>query len=150
MFTSLLGNSDTKQFKYKLLFMLYALFLFLLSASKSAELFLPQILALQAWLGGDKLMHLKLAAVLSFIATTAFAPIESKRRGLALVVTMTLLAGALLLDELHQLLLGSRHFDWADTAYGLVGLVLGLTSRFLIDIPIYAIKYRNRVKNINK
>jgi hypothetical protein len=63
---------------------------------------------------------------------------------------MALLASALLVDELHQLLLGSRHFDWVDTAYGLLGLVLGLISRFLIDVPFYAIKYRNRVKNKNK
>lgn len=150
MFTSLLGNSDTKQFNYKLLFVLYALLLFLLSASKSAELFLPQILALQAWLGGDKLMHLKLASVLSFVAITAFAPLKSKRRPLVLLIIMALLASALLADELHQLLLGSRHFDWADTAYGLLGLVLGLISRLLIDVPFYAIRYRNRVKNKNK
>ena len=141
MFTSFLGRNDARQLTYKLLFILYALFLLLLSACKSAELFLPQIHALQAWLGGDKLMHCKLAIFLSFFAISAYAPKASKRRGVSLLIVIALLACGLLLDEFHQLLLGSRRFDLIDTVYGLLGVGLGLILRFFVDASVSALKH---------
>lgn len=118
----------------------YCLFLLGLSVCKSAELLLPEIHGFEAWLGGDKLMHLKLALLLSFVILTAFAPKGLFHRAWRVLLIMLLLIIALCIDELHQLLLGSRRFEWLDTAYGVLGLGLGLLGRLLLDCAFIVVR----------
>jgi hypothetical protein len=101
----------------------------MLSLFKSAEVFLPAIYQFEAWLGGDKLMHLKLASVLSVLACFTASNIKM---GFALhtfwrlLGVQSLLASCLLLDEAHQYLAASRRFEWLDFYYGAGGLLIGL------------------------
>jgi hypothetical protein len=110
-------------------FTLYCCLLLMLSFFKSAELFLPAIYQFEAWLGGDKLMHLKLSVVLSVLACFAVSNIK---KGFALNIFWRLLfvhlflVSCLLLDEAHQYLASSRRFELMDFYYGAVGLFIGL------------------------
>jgi VanZ family protein len=113
------------------IFTFYCFFLLMLSFFKSAELFLPAIYQFEAWLGGDKLMHLKLAFVLSLLA--CFAANSIKRNFLLnafwrLLFIQLFLASCLLLDEAHQYLAPSRRFELMDFYYGVGGLLIGLLS----------------------
>jgi hypothetical protein len=102
----------------------------MLSFFKSAELFLPANYQFEVWLGGDKLMHLKLSVVLSVLACFAASSIK---KGLPLntvwrVLFMQLfLVSCLLLDEAHQYLAPSRRFELLDFYYGAGGLLIGLS-----------------------
>jgi VanZ family protein len=111
------------------IFVLYCFFLLSLSALKSAGLFLPLLLQFEAMLGGDKLMHLQLALVLSLLACLA-SRVFFVRKAIALpwqlMAVFIILSAGLLLDELHQYLLSSRHFELMDTAFGVTGVALGL------------------------
>ena len=110
-------------------FIIYCFFLLLLTTLKSAGLFLPFLLQFEAMLGGDKLMHLQLAMILSLLACWASREFFV-RRSIALVwqllLVFLLLSVGLLLDELHQYLLSSRHFELKDTAFGILGVTIGL------------------------
>jgi hypothetical protein len=114
----------------KVIFTFYCCLLLMLSLFKSAEVFLPAIYQFQGWLGGDKLMHLKLAVVLSVLACCAVSNIKM---GFALhtfwrlLAVQSLLAACLLLDEAHQYLAATRRFEWLDFYYGASGLLIGVS-----------------------
>jgi hypothetical protein len=111
------------------LFIAYCLLLLLLTTFKSAELFLPAIYQLEAWLGGDKLMHLKLSILLSLFACMAaqgFKYLAALKLVWRLFFIQIFLMLALLLDESHQYLAYSRRFEWLDYYYGISGLFIGL------------------------
>jgi hypothetical protein len=101
----------------------------MLSFFKSAELFLPAIYQFEAWLGGDKLMHLKLSALLSFLACAGAHKLklwgELKLLWKLFFIQLFLMM-ALLLDESHQYLASTRRFEWLDYSYGISGLFIGL------------------------
>jgi hypothetical protein len=102
----------------------------MLSFFKSAELFLPAIYHFEAWLGGDKLMHLKLSIILSVLACFVSNnikkgfPLNTVWR---LLLMQLFLVSCLLLDEAHQNLAPSRRFEWLDFYYGARGLLIGLS-----------------------
>lgn len=114
------------------LFILYGITLLSLSIFKTSELFLPAIYQFEAWLGGDKLMHLKLSIVLSILASIAAQKLTAKKAlGLnifwRLIAVHTCLGMGLLMDEAHQHLSSARRFEWMDFSYGLAGLSIGLS-----------------------
>ena len=117
----------TLQLKQVIL-LIYGCFLISLSVFKTSEIFLPYIYQLEAFLGGDKLMHLKLSAVLSILAL--FALIPNGKQGLKLLAhafgICFLLITGLMLDELHQALISTRRFEWLDFIYGVSGISMGL------------------------
>ncbi|MEH6345136.1 MAG: VanZ family protein [Bermanella sp.] len=117
------------------LLLLYCLFLLLLSGFKSAQIGLPIISALEVSLAGDKLMHFYLALLLSFLAWPVALLISNKKYNTFIVLALVFgfLSVLLALDELHQLLVDSRHFELKDTLFGVSGLVLGLLIRLLLD-----------------
>ena len=113
----------------RLIFAGYLLFLALLSVCKSAEIFLPYIYQFEAYLGGDKLMHFKLALLLGVLAAVTFYRKQ-------MLVVILLLVVALVIDESAQYVLSCRRFEWLDGLYGVAGLALGvliggLIKRFL-------------------
>ena len=119
------------------LFIAYSVFLVVLSVCKSAEWFLPTIYGLEHWLGGDKWMHLKLAAGLSFLACFASEQVMKltlMKRMLAVFVFLSL---ALLLDEMLQYIIAARRFEWLDSAYGVCGLASGIAT-YLVILMILA------------
>jgi hypothetical protein len=120
-----------------IIFTFYCIVLFLLSAFKSTELFLPAIYQFEAWLGGDKLMHLKLSIVLSLLACSvaqrAKAWLKLSLFWRLFFAQIFLMLG-LLLDESHQYLTHSRRFEWMDFSYGVIGLFIGLAIYCLILI----------------
>ncbi len=107
----------------------YGCLLIALSAFKSAELFLPTIYQLEAFFGGDKLMHLKLSIGLSYLALFALVKAGDDVKLLSVLLrasaVCTLLISGLLLDELHQALVATRRFEWWDLAYGMAGIGIG-------------------------
>lgn len=134
MFTNL------RAFKIAVL-VLYGCCLIALSIFKTAELFLPTIYAIEGWLGGDKLMHLKLSAVLTVLALLALVSVN-ERRAVSSDSTNTdfyptffsvlislgicgLLVAGLLVDELHQAFVSTRRFELSDLAYGVSGISIG-------------------------
>jgi len=112
-----------------LVFIAYCFFLLLLTVFKSSGLFLPFLLQLESMLGGDKLMHLQLAMLLSFLACLASREFFVRRSivlGWQLLIVFVLLSTGLFLDELHQYILSSRVFELMDTAFGILGVTIGL------------------------
>lgn len=105
----------------------YACFLVSLSVFKTAEMFLPHIYALESWLGGDKLMHLKLSFGLSLLALMTFVQAKAivKRLFQSIMVCFILVSG-LFADEFHQALVSTRRFEWLDLSYGVTGIFMGL------------------------
>jgi hypothetical protein len=114
----------------KVVFTFYCCLLLMLSFFKYTEIFLPTNYQLEAWLGGDKLMHLKLSSVLSVMASFAASSIK---KGFLLNIFWRLLfiqlflVSCLLLDEAHQYLAPSRRFELMDFYYGAGGLLIGLS-----------------------
>jgi hypothetical protein len=110
-------------------FTVYCLILLALSFFKSAELFLPFIYQMEDWLGGDKLVHMKLSLVLSFIACIVSREIKKDIKinlTLRLFFMQIVLMIGLLFDEAHQYVMFSRRFEWMDFYYGASGLFIGL------------------------
>jgi hypothetical protein len=102
----------------------------MLSLFKSAEVFLPAISQFQLWVGGDKLMHLKLSSVLSLLACFVACNIMKNfviHVFWRLLFIQLFLTSCLLLDEAHQYLALSRRFEWLDFYYGAFGLLIGLS-----------------------
>jgi VanZ family protein len=102
----------------------------MLSFFKSTEMFLPAIYQFQGWLGGDKLMHLKLSIILSVLACFAASKIKKGfplKTVWRLLFIQSFLASCLLLDEAHQYFAPSRRFEWLDIYYGAGGLLIGLS-----------------------
>lgn len=118
--------------------LLFCCLLLVLSAFKTLELYLSYIYQLERFLGGDKLMHFKLSAVLSFLALLAFLSPQKKLSELVSLIALIfcfLLAG-LGLDELHQALTSTRRFEWMDLAYGVGGIVFGMSVFLLYRLLI--------------
>jgi hypothetical protein len=110
-------------------FALYCSLLVALSVCKSAELFLPAIYQFEFWLGGDKLMHLKLSLLLSLLACFASNKVNlagSLNFFWRIATTQAILVAGLLVDEGHQYFATSRRFEWLDFSYGATGLFMGL------------------------
>lgn len=134
MFTS--KGSLNRSFGIKFcIFVIYGCFLIALSALKTAELFLPYIYQLESVLGGDKLMHLKLSAALSFLALLVFVPKWGSVWGLKVVIRCLLVCLLLIiglsLDELHQAFTSTRRFEFMDLAHGIAGICIGLVAYWL-------------------
>ena len=125
---------------------LYGCCLIALSLFKTTEFFLPTIYSLESWLGGDKLMHLKLSAILTVLALLALVS-KGEGAGVHLGVNGSahsalkavlfslgicfLLVAGLLFDELHQALVSTRRFEWYDLAYGVSGISIGFSVFWL-------------------
>jgi hypothetical protein len=112
-----------------LVFTVYCLVLLALSFFKSVELFLPFIHQMEDWLGGDKLVHMKLSLVLSFFACIVSREVRKDIKinlPLRLFFMQIVLIIGLLLDEAHQYVMLSRRFEWMDFYYGASGLFIGL------------------------
>lgn len=121
-----------------IVFVAYCVFLLALSVLKSTESFLPAIYQFEAWLGGDKLMHLKLSALLSLLACIVsheFKRLYALNIIWRVFVIQLLLTLSLLADEAHQYLMATRRFEWADFSYGAAGLLIGLFA-YLISFKI--------------
>ena len=116
-----------------IVFFLYCAALLLMSGFKSAEMYLHYINGFEKWLGGDKLMHLYLAMVLALLAMPVARAVTYKNKALNVFTLFIILITCLLLDELHQAMVGSRHFDSHDTLYGGLGLIIGLTIRLFFE-----------------
>ena len=114
----------------QVILLIYGCFLIALSVFKTSEILLPYIYQFEALLGGDKLMHLKLSAVLSILAL--FALIPNRKQGMRLLAHALgicfLLVTGLMLDELHQALISTRRFEWLDFVYGVSGISMGLVA----------------------
>jgi hypothetical protein len=116
-------------FKSKvILLIVYGCFLITLSIFKTTEIMLPAIFRMEFFLGGDKLTHLILSSILSFLALWALAYKSSKGLMYRCFIICLLLIIGLLADELHQALVGSRRFEWLDFACGVGGIGLGFMS----------------------
>ncbi len=120
-----------------MLFALYCAVLLLMSGFKSAEMYLQTINGFEKWLGGDKLMHLYLAMVLAFLAVPVARAVTYKNITLNVFTLFIILITCLLLDELHQAMVDSRHFDWHDTLYGGLGLIIGLNVRLFFEQKVF-------------
>jgi len=120
-----------------MLFVLYCVVLLLMSGFKSAEMYLQTINGFERWLGGDKLMHLYLAMVLAFLALPVARTVNYKNKALNVCTLFTILITCLLLDELHQAMVVSRHFDWHDTLFGGLGLIAGLNVRLFFEQKVF-------------
>lgn len=129
-----ISQSQIRMLKVFIL-VIYGCLLIALSAFKSAELFLPTIYQLEAFFGGDKLMHLKLSIGLSYLALFALVKISDDVTLLSVLLrsfaVCTLLVSGLLLDELHQALVSTRRFEWWDLAYGMAGIGIGFVVYIL-------------------
>jgi hypothetical protein len=148
MFTSK-KPANKKLIRIKIIaLILYGCFLIALSFLKTAEVMLPTIYQLESMLGGDKLMHLTLSSLLSFIALWALVPnlLEGLKFNIArwllwcLVICALLITG-LLIDELHQAFVKSRRFEWLDLAYGVGGIGVGCIIFIVINLPKLTHKY---------
>ncbi|MCT7360092.1 VanZ family protein [Thalassolituus pacificus] len=106
-------------------FLLYGTLLVILSGCKSAGLFLPSIIALEHWFGGDKWMHFYLALVLSLLANFAAGRVIKLSWLPRILLVAAVLMVALILDEMHQYLVALRRFDLQDSVWGGVGVLAG-------------------------
>lgn len=107
-------------------FIVFGVVLAVLSCLKSMQLWVPEIAALEGWLGGDKWMHFKLSFVLSLLGLMATRCVLPSWSVLPRVsVTLFFLTLMLALDEFLQQFSDSRHFDVDDLYAGSVGLVTG-------------------------
>jgi hypothetical protein len=135
----------------KVVFTFYCFFLLMLSFFKSAEWFLSAIYQFEVWLGGDKLMHLKLSLILSVLASFAASSIS---KGFPLNVFWRLLfiqlflVSCLLLDETHQYVMLSRRFEWMDFYYGASGLFIGLF--IYCGMLFIRFSYKSVIKNTSR
>jgi len=130
-----MGVKSIKNKVNVVLLLLYGLFLLLLSGLKSAQLCLIAISTLEVALGGDKLMHFYLALLLSFLAWPVALLINNKKYSASIVFTLlfSFLSLLLALDELQQLLVSSRYFEFKDTLFGVSGLAMGLVIRVVLN-----------------
>lgn len=114
------------------LFLIYGCCLIVLSVFKTSEIFLPYIYRFEDFLGGDKLMHLKLSFLLTVMALVALMPSTKdsfKVLFYAVGISACLILG-LAMDELYQDWASTRRFEWMDFAYGASGIGLGLLLYF--------------------
>lgn len=116
------------------LFIAYAVLLVVLSACKSAGLFLHEIHAAEVFFGGDKWMHLILAVPLSLLANIASERVMKLSSSARIVLVLTGLVLGLMADELHQQFFASRRFDWMDSVWGSTGLLVGLAVYLLVGL----------------
>ncbi|HCM05274.1 MAG TPA: hypothetical protein DIC30_04620 [Oceanospirillales bacterium] len=126
----------------------YGCFLIALSSLKTTKTMLPIIYQFEAALGGDKLMHLILSMLLSLLALWALVPDLLKTFNLSFGRWLFLCFGVcllltfgLLVDELHQMFVRSRRFEWLDFAYGVGGIGIGFIIFTIINLPKLTHKY---------
>ena len=115
-----------------LLFVSYVATLISLSAFKSLEIYLPTLFLIERLMGGDKWMHLKFSAILSILACFASERVLDLAAFRRMLVVLMSLMLALAIDESLQYLLVSRRFEFLDYAYGLSGVVSGISLYALI------------------
>lgn len=105
-------------------FVLFGVILVALSTLKSLHMFLPELKALERFMGGDKWMHFKLAALLGFLGSMSARQL-SKEVIIVMPLTLLSLLAALAADELLQKLSPSRAFDLGDLYAGVLGIITG-------------------------
>jgi hypothetical protein len=115
------------------LFAVYCVALLLLSGFKSADICVQYISAFERWLGGDKLMHFYLAALLAFLALPVARNVRYKNKTISVLMLFVLLMACLLVDEFHQALISTRYFDGYDTFFGGLGLIAGLSLGLIFE-----------------
>lgn len=140
-----------------LVFFVYGFFLVLLSFFKTIEIFLPYIHALEAGLGGDKLMHLQLATLLTTLALLAFgshASLKKKASSMTFlqvairgIFVCLIIASGLLADELLQSMVSTRRFEWSDFNYGASGIAASAII-YVSSCALYAIFLRSNEEKV--
>lgn len=117
-----------------LVLLFYGSLLVVLSVSKSAEFLLEYLYQLEDYFGGDKQMHLKLAAMLSILGCFAAERVLDLARLKRVVLVVGLASVFLTIDEGIQYVLDSRRFEFEDLAYGIAGLMLGCLGYLIFDV----------------
>lgn len=122
-----------------LLLLIYVIFLITLSGLKSSGIAVHWIHALELYLGGDKWAHFLLAVPLSLLGNLVAEAVIKVSPAKRIIIVLTVLTMALVMDELHQFFVAIRHFDWKDTLYGFGGVLTGvLLYVFVRRITKYA------------
>ncbi|TNC83333.1 MAG: hypothetical protein CSH37_14775 [Thalassolituus sp.] len=129
-----------KRYWVGLLLLAYGSLLVVLSVSKSAEFLLEYLYQLEDYFGGDKQMHLKLAAMLSILGCFAAERVLDLARLKRVVLVVSLASVFLTIDEGIQYVLDSRRFEFEDLAYGIAGLVLGCLGYLIFDAAKGAVR----------
>lgn len=117
-----------------LVLLFYGSLLVVLSVSKSAEFLLGYLYQLEDYFGGDKQMHLRLAAMLSILGCFAAERVLDLARLKRVVLVVSLASVFLTIDEGIQYVLDSRRFEFEDLAYGIAGLLLGCLGYLVFDL----------------
>jgi len=123
--------SNKKKFLYIPLG-LYWLLIFILTSIPGKSI--PKVLG-----GVDKIKHLGAYFVLAFLLSFALKMQNGYPKISKNSIFFTLLITSLygLLDEIHQIFIPGRHFDWWDLLADIVGSVLGILLVKIIISSIY-------------
>ena len=133
-----------------LVLLFYGSLLVVLSVSKSAEFLLEYLYQLEDYFGGDKQMHLKLAAMLSILGCFAAERVLDLARLKRVVLVVSLASVFLTIDEGIQYVLDSRRFEFEDLAYGIAGLILGCLGYLIFDAAKAAVRRLLSGRAVNK
>jgi len=139
-----------KKYWVGLLLLAYGSLLVALSVSKSAEFLLEYLYQLEDYFGGDKQMHLKLAAMLSILGCFAAERVLDLARLKRVVLVVSLASVFLTIDEGIQYVLDSRRFEFEDLAYGIAGLMLGCLGYLTFDAAKGAVRRLLSDRAVNK
>lgn len=117
-----------------LFFFMFCMTLVVLSTLKSFHFFVDELRLLEGFVGGDKCLHFYLSLILGFLGCfSAVRMVTSRRRWLAVSVTLISLMVGLFLDEYMQQFSENRIFDPMDLYAGTLGLLTGLVIYILIS-----------------
>lgn len=139
-----------KKYWVGLLLLAYGSLLVVLSVFKSAEYLLEYLYQLEDYFGGDKQMHLKLAAMLSILGCFAAERVLDLARLKRVVLVVSLASVFLTIDEGIQYVLDSRRFEFEDLAYGIAGLMLGCLGYLIFDAAKAAVRRLLSGRAVNK
>jgi hypothetical protein len=139
-----------KKYWVGLLLLAYGSLLVVLSVSKSAEFLLEYLYQLEDYFGGDKQMHLKLAAMLSILGCFAAERVLDLARLKRVVLVVSLASVFLTIDEGIQYVLDSRRFEFEDLAYGIAGLMLGCLGYLIFDAAKGAVRRLLSCRAVNE
>ena len=139
-----------KKYWVGLLLLAYGSLLVVLSVFKSAEYLLEYLYQLEDYFGGDKQMHLKLAAMLSILGCFAAERVLDLARLKRVVLVVSLASVFLTIDEGIQYVLDSRRFEFEDLAYGIAGLILGCLGYLIFDAAKAAVRRLLSGRAVNK
>lgn len=139
-----------KKYWVGLLLLTYGSLLVVLSVFKSAEYLLEYLYQLEDYFGGDKQMHLKLAAMLSILGCFAAERVLDLARLKRVVLVVSLASVFLTIDEGIQYVLDSRRFEFEDLAYGIAGLMLGCLGYLIFDSAKAAVRRLLSGRAVNK